>query len=99
MSEEVNEVVRLCQEVIASLLREKVEGEDEKHTSYSSLNRNAKFNSMEEFLGWLDLEIAELKKMAEEYEKIDSEELSVDEIEKRLKDLKLRIEREKSRST
>ncbi|NHV05926.1 MAG: hypothetical protein HA495_01150 [Thaumarchaeota archaeon] len=90
---EVNEVVKLCQEVITSLSTLSLDHEDKVFVRQNlNFNQKAEPSNVEAFLGWLDLELVELKKMVEEYDKIESEELSVDEIERRLRDLRQKVE-------
>jgi len=95
-TEEINEVVKLCQEVIASLstLSPSYEDKITVHQNFN-FNQKAELSNIEAFLGWLDLELVELKKMVEEYDRIESEELSVDEIEKKIRDLKQKAEQDK----
>jgi hypothetical protein len=90
---EVNEVVKLCQEVITSLSTLSLDHENKVFARQNlNFNQKAEPSNVEAFLGWLDLELVELKKMVEEYDKIESEELSVDEIERRLRDLRQKVE-------
>jgi hypothetical protein len=90
---EVNEVVKLCQEVITSLSTLSLDHENKVFVRQNfNFNQKAEPSNVEAFLGWLDLELVELKKMVEEYDKIESEELSVDEIERRLRDLRQKVE-------
>ncbi|MGB9895235.1 MAG: hypothetical protein ACP5KW_07625 [Thermoproteota archaeon] len=95
-AEEINEVVKLCQEVITSLstLSPSYEDKTTVHQNFN-FNQKAELSNIEAFLGWLDLELVELKKMVEEYDRIESEELSVDEIEKKIRDLKQKAEQDK----
>ncbi|MGC8934057.1 MAG: hypothetical protein ACP5LN_02785 [Thermoproteota archaeon] len=95
-AEEINEVVKLCQEVITSLstLFPNYEDKTTVHQNFN-FNQKAELSNIEAFLGWLDLELVELKKMVEEYDRIESEELSVDEIEKKIRDLKQKAEQDK----
>lgn len=102
-TEEINEVVRLCQEVINSLSTFALKYEDKKSMSipqsFTFNNQKPEPESIEAFLGWLDLKLAELKKMVEEYDEIEAEELSLDEIETRIKDLREKARQESKKST
>lgn len=95
-TEKIDEVVKLCQEVIASLSVLSFNHEDKTftHQNLNNFSRRVESSNIETFLGQLDMELVELKKMVEEYDKIESEELSVDEIERRITNLKQRVEQE-----
>ncbi|MBO3762612.1 MAG: hypothetical protein QXS21_01790 [Thermoproteota archaeon] len=101
-NEEISEVIELCQEIITSLstLPFKYESKPLTYQGFNLNNLNQKAElSIEAFLGELDLELIELKKMVEEYDKIESEELSVEDIEKKIKNLKQKVEQESKKST
>lgn len=96
-TEEISEVIKLCKEVIASLSAStpSFKYDDRMIKAVKvTVNEHETRPNIEAFLGWLDLELVELKKMVEEYDKIELEELSVDEIEKRIKDLRQKVEQE-----
>jgi len=96
MSEEkIREAIQLCDEAL-NLIKSK-----RGNFSLSSELSNTETNSfsLESFIGWLDLEISELKDLIDKYDSIDAEPMSIEEIKKRYEELKLKIEKINNKNT